>query len=98
MATESVPPSFIHSRRILKSSRSLDRSENATLGMEEQRAQSQNMDDTGFFSISVLEKVGGIHIRSSHLLLMSWQALQVFDLSLVRWRSPEMAVYQDRPE
>ena len=39
---------------------SLDRSENATLGAEEQRAQSQNMDDTGFFSISVLEKVSGI--------------------------------------
>ncbi|GHJ85960.1 hypothetical protein NliqN6_2362 [Naganishia liquefaciens] len=59
----------------------LDQSENATLGMTEQRTQSQNMDDTGFFSISVLEK-----------------ALQVFDLSLVRWRSPEMAEYHDHPE
>jgi hypothetical protein len=38
-------------------SSSLDRSENATLGAAEQRTQSQNMDDTGFFSISVLEKV-----------------------------------------
>ncbi|KAJ9123668.1 hypothetical protein QFC24_003439 [Naganishia onofrii] len=59
----------------------LDRSENATLGAAEQRTQSQNMDDTGFFSISVLEK-----------------ALQVFDLSLVRWRSPEMAEFQEHPE
>ncbi|KAJ9107284.1 hypothetical protein QFC21_000731 [Naganishia friedmannii] len=59
----------------------LDRSENATLGAAEQRTQSQNMDDTGFFSISVLEK-----------------ALQVFDLSLVRWRSPEMAQFQEHPE
>lgn len=58
MATEYVFPSFF--RRTLEEwliSRSLDRSENATLGAEEQRAQSQNMDDTGFFSISVLEKV-----------------------------------------
>jgi hypothetical protein len=42
---------------------SLDRSENATLGADEQRTTSQNMDDTGFFSISVLEKVrsrGGV--------------------------------------
>ncbi|CAL1707206.1 unnamed protein product [Somion occarium] len=41
---------------------------------------STNMDDTGFFSVQVLEK-----------------ALQVWGLTLVRWRSEEMKPYQDHP-
>ncbi|KII92471.1 hypothetical protein PLICRDRAFT_134105 [Plicaturopsis crispa FD-325 SS-3] len=41
---------------------------------------STNMDDTGFFSIQVLEN-----------------ALQVWGLNLVRWRSEDMKPYQDRP-
>lgn len=42
---------------------------------------SYNYDDTGFFSISVLER-----------------ALEVWDLSLVRWRGEAMRPYQDHPE
>ncbi|OBZ70584.1 putative ataxin-3-like protein [Grifola frondosa] len=41
---------------------------------------STNMDDTGFFSVQVLEN-----------------ALQVWGLSLVRWRSEAMRPYQDHP-
>ncbi|EKM54237.1 uncharacterized protein PHACADRAFT_257943 [Phanerochaete carnosa HHB-10118-sp] len=41
---------------------------------------STNMDDTGFFSVQVLE-----------------EALQVWGLTLVRWRSEEMRPFQDRP-
>lgn len=42
--------------------------------------QSTNMDDTGFFSVQVLE-----------------EALKVWGLRLVRWRSEEMLAFQDRP-
>jgi len=42
---------------------------------------SANMDDTGFFSVQVLEN-----------------ALHVWGLSLVRWRSEAMQPYQDRPQ
>ncbi|EJD52776.1 Josephin-domain-containing protein [Auricularia subglabra TFB-10046 SS5] len=42
--------------------------------------QSTNMDDTGFFSVQVLE-----------------EALKVWGLRLVRWRSEEMIAFQDRP-
>ncbi|KAG0704493.1 Josephin-domain-containing protein [Suillus ampliporus] len=41
---------------------------------------SANMDDTGFFSVQVLE-----------------EALNVWNLSLVRWRSEAMKPYQDEP-
>ncbi|CCM05363.1 uncharacterized protein FIBRA_07578 [Fibroporia radiculosa] len=41
---------------------------------------SANMDDTGFFSVQVLER-----------------ALQVWGLTLVRWRSETMRPYQDHP-
>lgn len=41
---------------------------------------STNMDDTGFFSVQVLE-----------------EALNVWNLSLVRWRSEAMKPYQDEP-
>ncbi|KAG9221109.1 hypothetical protein CCMSSC00406_0005452 [Pleurotus cornucopiae] len=44
------------------------------------RETSTNMDDTGFFSVQVLEN-----------------ALSVWGLNLVRWRSAEMRAYQDRP-
>lgn len=44
-------------------------------------SKSYNFDDTGFFSISVLEK-----------------ALQVWDLTLVRWRGEAMRQYQEHPE
>ncbi|KAF4563314.1 Machado-Joseph disease protein [Pleurotus pulmonarius] len=44
------------------------------------RGASTNMDDTGFFSVQVLEN-----------------ALSVWGLNLVRWRSAEMRAYQDRP-
>ncbi|KAG8816042.1 hypothetical protein FRC17_000492, partial [Serendipita sp. 399] len=44
------------------------------------KGKSTNMDDTGFFSIQVLE-----------------QALQVWGLTLIRWRSEEMKEYQDSP-
>ncbi|KAJ3838989.1 Josephin-domain-containing protein [Lentinula raphanica] len=42
---------------------------------------SQNMDDSGFFSVQVLEN-----------------ALDVWGLSLLRWRGEQMRPYQDRPE
>lgn len=42
---------------------------------------SRNMDDTGFFSIQVLEN-----------------ALKIYDLKLVRWRSEEMRPFQESPE
>ncbi|KAI0762119.1 Josephin-domain-containing protein [Trametes elegans] len=41
---------------------------------------STNMDDTGFFSVQVLE-----------------EALKVWNLSLIRWRSEAMRPYQDHP-
>ncbi|EIN11689.1 Josephin-domain-containing protein [Punctularia strigosozonata HHB-11173 SS5] len=48
---------------------------------EDRRSQeSTNMDDTGFFSVQVLEN-----------------ALQVWGLSLVRWRSEAMRPYHDQP-
>ncbi|KAK4689848.1 Ataxin-3, partial [Tremellales sp. Uapishka_1] len=59
----------------------LDQAENATLAASQQNKQSYNFDDTGFFSISVLER-----------------ALQVWDLTLVRWRGEAMKPYQDHPE
>ncbi|KAI0661294.1 Josephin-domain-containing protein [Cubamyces menziesii] len=43
-------------------------------------AASTNMDDTGFFSVQVLE-----------------EALKVWNLTLVRWRSEAMRAYQDHP-
>ncbi|GJE92281.1 Josephin-domain-containing protein [Phanerochaete sordida] len=43
--------------------------------------ESTNMDDTGFFSVQVLE-----------------EALQVWNLTLIRWRSEEMRPFQDRPQ
>ncbi|KZW00248.1 Josephin-domain-containing protein [Exidia glandulosa HHB12029] len=42
--------------------------------------QSTNMDDTGFFSVQVLE-----------------EALKVWGLRLVRWRSEDMIAFQDKP-
>ncbi|KAL7418490.1 hypothetical protein Q5752_006948 [Cryptotrichosporon argae] len=59
----------------------LDQAENATLAAGRQNTTSYNYDDTGFFSISVLET-----------------ALQVWDLTLVRWRGEAMRAYQDHPE
>ncbi|CCA66347.1 hypothetical protein PIIN_00033 [Serendipita indica DSM 11827] len=47
---------------------------------ENHRGRSTNMDDSGFFSIQVLEN-----------------ALQVWGLTLVRWRSQEMRPYLDKP-
>ncbi|RXK36993.1 hypothetical protein M231_05757 [Tremella mesenterica] len=59
----------------------LDLAENATLSPSRQNTKSFNYDDTGFFSISVLER-----------------ALQVWDLTLVRWRGEAMRDYQEFPE
>lgn len=59
----------------------LDQAENATLDAEHQNKKSYNLDDTGFFSISVLER-----------------ALEVWDLTLVRWRGEAMKPYQEHPE
>ncbi|WVR00244.1 hypothetical protein IAU59_007386 [Kwoniella sp. CBS 9459] len=59
----------------------LDQAENATLDASHQNKKSYNLDDTGFFSISVLER-----------------ALEVWDLSLVRWRGEAMKAYQEHPE
>ncbi|WVQ84709.1 hypothetical protein IAT38_006865 [Cryptococcus sp. DSM 104549] len=59
----------------------LDHAENAALDSAHQNKKSYNLDDTGFFSISVLER-----------------ALQVWDLTLVRWRGEAMKPYQDHPE
>ncbi|KAK8853172.1 hypothetical protein IAR55_003873 [Kwoniella newhampshirensis] len=61
--------------------RKLDQAENATLDAEHQNKKSYNLDDTGFFSISVLER-----------------ALEVWDLTLVRWRGEAMKPYQEHPE
>ena len=59
---------------------SLDQAENA-LRNPGTGKKSYNYDDTGFFSISVLER-----------------ALQVWDLTLVRWRGEAMRPYQENPE
>nr|XP_018260941.1 ataxin-3 [Kwoniella dejecticola CBS 10117]OBR83099.1 ataxin-3 [Kwoniella dejecticola CBS 10117] len=59
----------------------LDQAENATLDVAHQLKKSYNYDDTGYFSISVLER-----------------ALEVWDLSLVRWRGEAMREYQEHPE
>nr|XP_019044211.1 ataxin-3 [Kwoniella bestiolae CBS 10118]OCF23141.1 ataxin-3 [Kwoniella bestiolae CBS 10118] len=59
----------------------LDQAENATLDVSHQLKKSYNFDDTGYFSISVLER-----------------ALEVWDLSLVRWRGEAMREYQEHPE
>lgn len=47
---------------------------------DDRREGGMNVDDTGFFSVQVLEK-----------------ALQVWGLTLVRWRSERMQPYQDHP-
>jgi len=59
----------------------LDQAENATLSAPNQNKKSYNLDDTGYFSISVLER-----------------ALQVWDLTLVRWRGEAMKPFQAHPE
>ncbi|KAA1473940.1 Josephin-domain-containing protein [Dentipellis sp. KUC8613] len=59
--------------------RSLDTLEGSYREEDAERT-STNMDDTGFFSVQVLEN-----------------ALNVWGLSLVRWRSEEMRPYQNRP-
>lgn len=59
----------------------LDEAENAALSTQNQNKKSYNYDDTGYFSISVLER-----------------AMEVWDLTLVRWRGEAMKPYQDRPE
>ncbi|OWZ76521.1 ataxin-3 [Cryptococcus neoformans Tu401-1] len=59
----------------------LDQAENATLDVNHQLRKSYNYDDTGYFSISVLER-----------------ALEVWDLTMVRWRGEAMKPYQDHPE
>ncbi|ORX40651.1 Josephin-domain-containing protein [Kockovaella imperatae] len=57
----------------------LDEAERAQL--HEPQSKSHNFDDTGYFSISVLER-----------------ALEVWDLTLVRWRGEAMREYQEHPE
>ncbi|KAJ4483393.1 Josephin-domain-containing protein [Lentinula aciculospora] len=52
-----------------------------TYDTENPSTASQNMDDTGFFSVQVLEN-----------------ALDVWGLSLLRWRGEQMRPYQDKPE
>ena len=59
----------------------LDLAENAALSSQNQNKKSFNYDDTGYFSISVLER-----------------ALEVWDLTLVRWRGEAMKPYQEHPE
>ncbi|WRT70278.1 uncharacterized protein IL334_007276 [Kwoniella shivajii] len=59
----------------------LDQAENAALDQAHQLKKSYNLDDTGYFSISVLER-----------------ALEVWDLTLVRWRGEAMREYQEHPE
>jgi ataxin-3 len=60
---------------------------------------SYNYDDTGFFSISVLEKVSQLYqLAISPGLKLTAQALQVWDLTLVRWRGEAMKPYVDNPE
>jgi ataxin-3 len=51
------------------------------LSSQNQNKKSYNYDDTGYFSISVLER-----------------ALEVWDLTLVRWRGEAMKPYQEHPE
>ncbi|TFY74666.1 hypothetical protein EWM64_g9346, partial [Hericium alpestre] len=58
--------------------RSLDQLEESY--RDESTDRSRNMDDTGFFSVQVLEN-----------------ALNVWGLGLVRWRSEDMRPYQDHP-
>ncbi|KAL1941962.1 hypothetical protein VTO73DRAFT_6492 [Trametes versicolor] len=62
--------------------RKLDETEHGYLEEEAgaAAATSTNMDDTGFFSVQVLE-----------------EALKVWNLTLVRWRSEAMRPYQDHP-
>ncbi|KAG8979456.1 hypothetical protein FRC05_008442 [Tulasnella sp. 425] len=64
---------------------------------------SRNMDDTGFFSIQVLEDALKIYdlkyvpldsISFSGVIILLW----AFIPRLVRWRSEEMRPYQDSPE
>ncbi|KAI0369654.1 Josephin-domain-containing protein [Pilatotrama ljubarskyi] len=59
--------------------RRLDETEHGFLD-EHSGATSTNMDDTGFFSVQVLE-----------------EALKVWNLTLVRWRSEAMRPYQEHP-
>ncbi|KAI0355746.1 Josephin-domain-containing protein [Trametes cingulata] len=59
--------------------RRLDETEHGYLD-EHSGATSTNMDDTGFFSVQVLE-----------------EALKVWNLTLVRWRSEAMRPYQEHP-
>ncbi|KAK2463260.1 hypothetical protein APHAL10511_004915 [Amanita phalloides] len=58
----------------------LDLLERSYRSGSENESLSMNMDDSGFFSIQVMEN-----------------ALKVWGLNLVRWRSEEMSSYQDRP-
>ncbi|KAH9859114.1 Josephin-domain-containing protein [Lenzites betulinus] len=60
--------------------RTLDETEHGYLEEGPANPTSTNMDDTGFFSVQVLE-----------------EALKVWNLTLVRWRSEEMRPYQDHP-
>ncbi|KAL5528170.1 hypothetical protein ACEPAF_7306 [Sanghuangporus sanghuang] len=61
--------------------RSFDALEHDALDADDaQRSGSHNMDDTGFFSVQVID-----------------QALDVWGLNLVRWRSEQMRPYQDSP-
>ncbi|KAI0820036.1 Josephin-domain-containing protein [Trametes gibbosa] len=60
--------------------RRLDETEHGYLEEGSAAASSGNMDDTGFFSVQVLE-----------------EALKVWNLTLVRWRSEAMRPYQDHP-
>ncbi|CED82006.1 Ataxin 3/Josephin [Phaffia rhodozyma] len=57
----------------------LDSDENERLSQA--RSESVNMDDTGFFSVQVLDR-----------------GLEVWELSLDRWRSEELRPHWDRPE
>lgn len=59
--------------------RKLDRLEDQ-YHTESRRGDSENMDDTGFFSVQVIE-----------------EALEVWGLNLIRWRSNAMRLYQDHP-
>ena len=74
-------PPFEPSHAEFVSPRRLDQAENATLSDTNKNRKSYNFNDTGFFSISVLE-----------------HALQVWDLTLVRWRGEAMKPYQEHPE
>ncbi|EJD03337.1 Josephin-domain-containing protein [Fomitiporia mediterranea MF3/22] len=59
---------------------SFDMLEHNALESQPRQSGSHNMDDTGFFSVQVIDK-----------------ALDVWGLSLVRWRSEQMRPYQDAP-